>query len=45
MYIDDLLITTKSDWQGHLHLLDIVFHQLREAGLEINAKKTFFGKK
>ena len=43
-YIDDLLITTKSDWQDHLRHLDIVFHRLREAGLKINAKKSFFGK-
>jgi hypothetical protein len=43
-YIDDLLFTTKSNWQDHLHHLDIVFHQLREAGLQINAKKSFFGK-
>ena len=44
-YIDDLLITTKSDWQDHLHHLDIIFHRLREAGLKINVKKFFFGKK
>jgi hypothetical protein len=43
-YIDDLLITTKFDWQDHLRHLDIVFHQLREAGLKVNAKKSFFGK-
>jgi hypothetical protein len=44
MYIDDLLITTKSDWQDHLHHLDIVFHRLKAAGLKINAKKSFFGR-
>ena len=44
MYINDLLITTKSDWQDHLHHLDIIFHWLKDAGLKLNAKKSFFGK-
>jgi len=43
-YIDDLLITTKSTWNDHLRHLDIVFHRIHEAGLKINAKKSFFGK-
>jgi hypothetical protein len=43
-YIDDLLITTKSDWQDHLHHLDIIFHQQKGAGLQVNAKKSFIGK-
>ena len=43
-YIDDLLITTKSNWQDHLDHLDIVFHHLKDAGLKVNAKKSFFGK-
>jgi Reverse transcriptase (RNA-dependent DNA polymerase) len=43
-YIDDLLITTKSNWQDHLDHLDIVFCRLKDAGLKVNAKKSFFGK-
>ena len=43
-YIDDLLITTKSDWQDHLDHLDIVFCHLNDAGLKVNAIKSFFGK-
>jgi hypothetical protein len=43
-YIDDLLITTKSNWHDHLRHLDVVFHWLKEAGLKVNAKKSFFGK-
>ena len=42
-YIDDLLIT-KSDWQDHLDHLDIVFRHLNDAGLKVNAIKSFFGK-
>ena len=43
-YIDDLLITTKSNWEDHLHQVEIVFHRIQEAGLKINAKKSFFGR-
>ena len=43
-YIDDLLITTMSNWDDHLRHLDIVFHRLQEAGLKVNAKKSFFGR-
>ena len=43
-YIDDLLITSNSTWQDHLEKLDLVFFKLREAGLKVNAKKSFFGK-
>ena len=43
-YIDDLLLTTKADWDDHLEQLDKVFTKLGEAGLKINAKKSFFGK-
>jgi len=42
-YIDDLLILTKSDWTDHLHKLEKVFIKLRQAGLKVNAKKSFFG--
>ena len=43
-YIDDLLITTMSNWDDHLRHLEIVFHRLEKAGLKINAKKSFFGR-
>jgi hypothetical protein len=43
-YIDDLLVTTKSDWQDHLQHLDVVFHRLKDAGLKVNARKSFFGR-
>ena len=43
-YIDDLLVITKSDWQDHLSHLDIVFQRLQQAGLKVNARKSFFGK-
>ena len=44
-YIDDLLIITKGSWQDHLDKLEIVFQRLREAGLKVNIRKSFFGQK
>ena len=43
-YIDDLLIITKGNWFDHLNKLDVVLHCLKQAGLKVNAKKSFFGK-
>ena len=43
-YIDDLLILTAGSWDEHLKHLDIVFKRLLDAGLKVNAKKSFFGK-
>ena len=43
-YIDDLLIITKGTWQDHLDKLEQVLVRLEEAGLKINAKKSFFGR-
>ena len=43
-YIDDLLILTQGDWQLHPEQLDIVLQRLQQAGLKVNAKKSFFGK-
>lgn len=43
-YIDDLLILSSGDWEQHLSHLDTVFTRLQNAGLKINAKKSFFGK-
>jgi len=42
-YIDDILITTSSDWQDHLNKLDAVLTRLKKAGLKANATKSFFG--
>jgi predicted aspartyl protease len=43
-YIDDLLILSAGSWDQHLTHLDTVFGRLKEAGLKVNAKKSFFGK-
>ena len=51
-YIDDLLVITnalKSEtedvcWEKHLAQLEKVFERLQQAGLRINAKKSFFGR-
>lgn len=43
-YIDDLLILTQGDWPLHLEQLDIVLSRLEQAGLKVNAKKSFFGR-
>ncbi len=40
-YIDDLIVVTKSSHEHHLGKLDQVFIQLRDAGLKINAAKSF----
>ena len=39
-YLDDLLIHT-DDLETHLKLLEIVFQAHREAGIKLNADKTF----
>ena len=41
-YIDDLLVITKSSHDNHLGKLEQVFIRLRNAGLKINAAKSFF---
>ena len=43
-YIDDLIILTKDTWEHHLEQLKIVFTRLRDAGLKVHAKKSFFGR-
>ena len=43
-YIDDLLLLTSGTWEDHLDQLDKVLTRLKEAGLKVNAKKSFFGK-
>ena len=43
-YIDDLLVTSVSTFEDHLQKLDEVFSRLSDAGLKVNAKKSFFGR-
>ena len=43
-YIDDLLILTSGDLRDHLDKLDEVFRRIREAGLKVNANKSFFAR-
>ena len=41
-YLDDLLIITSGSLSEHLAKLDIVLSRLRDAGLKVNALKSFF---
>jgi hypothetical protein len=41
-YIDDLLVITKGGLDDHLVKLEAVFIRLRDAGLNVNAAKSFF---
>ncbi len=43
-YIGDLLIKTNLSWMDHLERLEEVFIRLKDAGLKVNAKKSFFGR-
>jgi Reverse transcriptase (RNA-dependent DNA polymerase) len=43
-YINDLLVTTMSTWDDHLKCLNLVFQRIRDAGLKVNARKSFFGR-
>ena len=43
-YIDDILLITKSDWNDHLIKLEKIFEKLAQAGLKVNAEKSFFGR-
>ena len=43
-YIDDLLVTTKGSFEDHLQKLERVLARLEEAGLKVNANKSFFAK-
>jgi putative transposase len=42
VYIDDLLVTSCSTFEDHLQRLELVFSQLSEVGLKINASKSHF---
>ena len=41
-YINDLLCLTKGSFEDHLECLELVFCRLRDAGLKVNARKSFF---
>jgi hypothetical protein len=41
-YIDDLLVITRGTLEDHLEKLREVLRRLREAGLKVNASKSFF---
>ena len=43
-YIDDLLTLTKGTFEDHLEKLERVLFRLKESGLKVNAKKSFFAK-
>ena len=43
-YIDDLLCTTKGTFDDHLEELKHIFSWLKQAGLKVNAKKSFFAR-
>ena len=43
-YIDDLLVITKGSYEEHLSRLSEVLTRLQDAGLKVNAKKSFFAK-
>ena len=44
-YIDDLLVTTKGSFEDHLQKLERVLNRLEDAGLKVNASKSFFARK
>ena len=44
VYLDDLLVITRSDWDDHLDKLRQVLRVLQQAGLKVNAPKSHFGK-
>ena len=41
-YIDDVLVITKENYDNHLVALERVLQRLAEAGLKVNADKSFF---
>jgi Reverse transcriptase (RNA-dependent DNA polymerase) len=43
-YLDDLLCLTKDTFEDHLEKLDRVLSRLRQAGLKVNAAKSFFAR-
>ena len=43
-YIDDLLVLTKGSYEDHLKKVEVVLARLENAGLQVNAEKSFFAK-
>ena len=43
-YIDDILITTKGDWNNHLEKLDKVLQKIGWSRAPSQCRKSFFGK-
>ena len=43
-YLDDVLITSSSTFEDHLRKLEQALKRIKQAGLKINAEKSFFGK-
>jgi len=43
-YIDDLLVLTKGNYEDHLDKLDKTLEKLTQAGLRVNAKKSYFAR-
>ena len=41
-YIDDLLYMTRGTLEDHLEKLEEILRRLRDAGLKVNAAKSFF---
>ena len=44
VYIDDILVLTSGTWQDHLQKLEKVLEKFKDAGIKVNAHKSFFGK-
>ena len=44
-YLDDILIVTKKDWTDHLNCIRTVLDTMLDAGLKVNAEKSFFGRR
>ena len=42
VYTDDLLHVTKGSWTEHLTFLEEMFTDLHKAGLNVNARKSYF---
>lgn len=43
-YIDDILVLTKGSFEDHMDKLSIVLQRLKDAGLKVNVKKSFFAR-
>ena len=43
-YIDDLLIIANSSFEDHMDKMDEGLTRVQQAGLKVNAKKSFFAK-